>query len=231
MPEIRQKIISCPSGHYYDANKYSSCPYCSSGSFSQTTDPFADIGASAMSPTEIPSEAGSFSGTVYPGAAASTGGFMDTVPPDGVRGYDGGNFNSGMGQTTYVIPGDNNGATDEVLLPCVGWLVMVEGPHRGIDYRIHAGYNFIGRNTGDICIRGDDTISGEKDSSITYVYQTNKFYIAHEQGKNVLLVNNIPVMGGGAELHDYDIITIGTTKLIFVGLCGEKFSWEDKERS
>ena len=28
MAEIRQKIISCDKGHYYDANRYSQCPYC-----------------------------------------------------------------------------------------------------------------------------------------------------------------------------------------------------------
>lgn len=217
MPEIRQKIISCPSGHYYDANKYSSCPYCASGSFSQTTDPFAEIGGS--------SAGGDFAKTVYPGASA-TGGFSETLPPD--PSSIGGSYNSDMSKTTYVVPGDAGG--DEVLLPCVGWLVMVEGPCRGRDYRIHTGYNYIGRTSGDICITGDGTISGERDSSITYVYQTNKFYIAHEQGKNVLLVNNVPVMGSGTELHNFDVITLGTSKLIFVELCGDKFSWEDKER-
>lgn len=44
MAEIRQKIISCSQGHYYDANRYDSCPYCNSGSFSPTVDPFATPG-------------------------------------------------------------------------------------------------------------------------------------------------------------------------------------------
>ena len=43
MAEIRQKIISCPNGHYYDANRYADCPYCSTGGFSPTVDPFAGV--------------------------------------------------------------------------------------------------------------------------------------------------------------------------------------------
>ena len=86
-------------------------------------------------------------------------------------------------------------------------------------YRIHT-VNLAG---------GDNTISSSKDSNITYVAQTNKFYIAHEQGKNVLLVNDLPVIGGGTELKDYDHITIGTTELIFVALCSEKFRWDEKK--
>ena len=214
MPEVRQKIISCPSGHYYDANKYSSCPYCSSNSFSPTVDPFANV--NEMDPT------------IYADGSQTVPGndpFSPTVPPEAVD-----NYNDSMSNTIMIDPSNNKGSTQD-LLPCVGWLVVVEGPNRGADYRIHTGYNYIGRNTGDICIKGDDTISGEKDSSITYVHQTKSFWIAHEAGKNVLLVNNIPVIGGGMELHNYDIITIGTTKLVFLGLCGEKFSWEDKERS
>lgn len=28
------------------------------------------------------------------------------------------------------------------------------------------------------------------------------------------------------EVHSYDIIKIGTTKLMFVPLCGERFNWD-----
>ena len=49
-------------------------------------------------------------------------------------------------------------------------------------------------------------------------------------GKNVLLVNSMPVIGGSTLLHNYDRITIGTTQLIFVALCGEQFSWNSEER-
>lgn len=212
MAEIRQKIISCPKGHYYDANRYSGCPYCSTGSFSPTVDPFSTV---------------QNQGQGYEGAATAQeeyggnyGNFNPTESPVVMNAAS-----SAMSKTQFVDTSTPEGAP----IPVVGWLVAVEGPCRGTDYRIHTGYNYIGREVGDICIHGDNTISAEKDANVTYVPQTRKFYIAHELGKNVLLVNNLPVIGGGMEIQNYDLITIGTTKLLFVGLCGEKFSWGDKE--
>lgn len=227
MAEIRQKIISCSQGHYYDANRYSSCPYCSSNRFSPTIDPFAGGGASygatednggAAAP--VRDAGGSFSSTVAPNGGGpmgdACGRFDPTIDPNVVN-----RASERMGKTQFVDTSTPVG----VPAPVVGWLVAVEGPCRGTDYRIHTGYNYIGREAGDICIRGDSTISAEKDANVTYVPQTRQFYIAHELGKNVLLVNDLPVIGGGMQLHNYDRITIGTTQLIFVSLCGEQFSW------
>lgn len=200
MAEIRQKIVSCPQGHYYDANKYQSCPYCSAGNFSPTVDPFGVI----PEPPE--------------GAAVQGGGrtgFTPTMPPrvDAAERMD---------KTLFVDSSTPVGAP----APVVGWLVAIDGPMRGTDYRIHTGYNYIGRERGDIVIRGDATVSAEKDANVTYVSQTRRFYIAHEQGKNVLLVNDLPVIGGNTELNSYDIVTVGSTKLLFLALCGERFCWD-----
>lgn len=213
MAEIRQKIISCARGHYYDSNKYASCPYCSSGGFTPTIDPFAG-GAGVTPSTEGP-------GSMPGAAAAPYGNFGPTEDPMVAN-----RAVERMSKTQFVDISTPAGAP----VPVVGWLVAVEGPCRGTDYRIHTGYNYIGREVGDICIHGDNTISAEKDANVTYVPQTKRFYIAHELGKNVLLVNDLPVIGGSMELHNYDRITIGTTQLMFVGLCGEQFSWGEKEQ-
>lgn len=225
MAEIRQKIISCPEGHYYDANRYTSCPYCSSGGFSPTIDPFSQGDAppantSSPGPTAVPGGFGYGSGRGTEAAASvNYGNFAPTeAPPVKSR------VAESMSKTQFVDSSTPAGKA----APVVGWLTAITGSCRGTDYRIHTGYNYIGREAGDICIRGDNTISAEKDANVTYVPQTKKFYIAHELGKNVLLVNNLPVIGGSIELNTHDVITIGTTKLIFVALCGEKFSWGDE---
>lgn len=205
MAEIQQKIISCPKGHYYDANKYSECPLCASGAFPQTEDPFSPGNGGG---DRVPEPGGrDFDKTIDPPMLHKPG--------------------DDMNQTQFVDADTPAGAP----VPVVGWLVAVDGPCRGTDYRIHTGYNYIGREVGDICIKGDATISAEKDANVTYVPQTKRFYIAHELGKNVLLVNDLPVIGGGVELHNYDRITIGTTQLVFVGLCGEQFNWADGVKS
>ena len=62
-----------------------------------------------------------------------------------------------------------------------------------------------------------------------YIHSLLHFSTAHELGKNVLLVNGKPVIGGSTKLENYDRITIGTTQLVFVGLCGEQFVWGSEE--
>ena len=49
-------------------------------------------------------------------------------------------------------------------------------------------------------------------------------------GRNLIKVNGHAVLQAIA-IQNYDVISIGTTKLIFVGLCGEQFSWEKRDPS
>lgn len=210
------EIVFCPNcGEYYDGSKSGACPRCGGAKGFPPTQGVGGFGVT----TDVTGGAGSFPPTQDVSGAPS-GGFPPTQNITG-------NSSGRMGVTEMIFPGSSPDAP----APVVGWLVAVEGPCRGTDYRIHTGYNNIGRERGDICIRGDKTISAEKDSTITYVHQTRKFYIAHLQGKNVLLVNGIPAIGNGVELNSYDRISIGNTELIFIALCGEKFSWENREKT
>ncbi len=210
MAEVKQKIISCPNHHFYDANKYQSCPYCagSAGSFQPTADPY---GGATVPPTDNDLPAADI---------GYQGGY--TMPPEMMENPASG---SKMSRTVFVDDSTPTGVPS----PVVGWLVALAGPCRGTDYRLHTGYNYIGREYGDVVINGDMAISADKDSAIAYVAKLKRFYIAHEQGKNVLMVNDVPVMGGSTELHSHDRITIGNTQLIFIALCGDEFSWSDAE--
>ena len=234
MAELRQKIIQCPTcNQYFDSMSSPRCPYCyPTPDFKETMDPFADSvpnasgGSTAepfdttIAPDPVRAHApGGFDPTIAPAPVASNGGrgFDPTIAPGPVP------VSPEMSVTQYVDTDNNAGAPT----PVVGWLVAISGAAKGADYRIHTGYNDIGRKYGDIIIRDDKTISAEKDANVTYVEQTRKFYIAHVQGKNVLSVNDVPVIGGSTELKPYDIINIGSTKLLFIPLCGERFSWKD----
>lgn len=219
MAEVKQKIISCPNHHFYDANKYQSCPYCAggTGNFQPTIDPYSGsaVGGTAVGGATVPPTVGT-----VPGADVGYQG-GPTMPPEMMENPAAGK----MSQTVFVDDSTPTGVPS----PVVGWLVSLAGPCRGTDYRIHTGYNYIGREYGDVVINGDMAISADKDSAIAYVAKLKRFYIAHEQGKNVLMVNDVPVMGGSTELHSHDRITIGNTQLIFIALCGEEFSWSDAE--
>lgn len=228
MAEIHSKIINCTScGKYYDVAKQNKCPYCGAAApasnFSETID------------VDAPGAGGSINRTVDLDTVnnnAISGNFIKTLPPEDIENKN--DTLSGKFPKTEDVSlwdkDENDSArpsADKQIAPVVGWIVALTGPYKGTDYKVHAGYNDIGRETGDIVISGDNTISREKDANVTYVPQTNKYYIAHVQGKSVLTVNDAPVVGGTIELKAYDVITIGNTRLLFIPLCGSRFNWKD----
>ncbi len=155
--------------------------------------------------------------------------------------------NPGVGPTGAVDPFgfDNSGApfvenygeaTAPVSLggvegfsPVVGWLVCVDGPAEGTDYRIRAGYNYIGRSENmDICILGDNNIGRERHAMIAYDPQEKIYFFGPADGRSIVRKNDKMVMVP-TELAAYDIVRIGSTKLMFVPLCGEHFNWKDEQ--
>ena len=109
--------------------------------------------------------------------------------------------------------------------PVVGWLVCIEGGDKGRDYRIHAERNFIGRGENmDICIHNDDTISRESHAILSFDPRKNVFRIYPGESKGIVYLNDEEVTSATG-LKDYDLIELGTTKLMFISFCGERFKW------
>ena len=115
--------------------------------------------------------------------------------------------------------------------PVVGWLACVEGPSRGKSYTIRGGINAIGRGDRmDIVITGDRTISQENHAKISYSDRNNRFNLIPGEGRNIVYLNGEEVFAA-MPLQPYDLIDFGETKLLFVPLCGERFTWKkDEER-
>lgn len=109
--------------------------------------------------------------------------------------------------------------------PVVGWLVCVEGPDRGRDFRVHTERNFIGRAPNmDIAITGDDGISRENHAVLSYNPKRHVFRVAPGDGRGLVYLNDEEVLGA-MEIKPYDLIELGVTKLLFVPFCGERFTW------
>jgi hypothetical protein len=111
--------------------------------------------------------------------------------------------------------------------PVVGWLVCVEGPDRGRDYRIRSENNTIGRsNQVHICIAGDDSISRDKyAAAIAFEPHRAIFYLIPGEARGLAYLNG-EVAFSATQLKAYDKITIGRTVLLFIPLCGENFRWK-----
>ena len=222
--EIFTNLTSCPvCGNYYNADNHSQCPICSGAQAAQGSGSFGATEAPSFAQPASPA-ASSFSPTVSPDMAQpeppSVLAFGATQPVN----------NPHMAQaqsepfspTVSIMQAESGNASQTE--PVVGWLVCVEGAMRGNDYRIRAGYNYIGREIGDIHIRGDQTISRQRHAKIAYDAETHQYFFGPDEGRNLLRVNGKTIMVP-VELHNYDILTVGQTKLMFVGLCGEHFSW------
>lgn len=213
--EKKMRCTKC--GLYYDGSLYDICPHCyGRGSSGAET---VRVNASVTEAVKQTVRGYGVPPAVNAGARQSADGFTYTDMPAAQGGTQRVNYEEGSGRRT-VIAGQASSAA-----PVVGWLVVLEGSMKGTDFRLHTGYNYIGRDRGDICLHGDFAVSSEKDTSITYIAQNRMFAVSHEQGKNPPLLNNTPVLGNGAELFPYDVITVGETRLLFLPLCGEKFSW------
>lgn len=239
--EIR--MVKCPKCQaVYNEAMNMGCPQCagtvSRGTgFSKTVMPGIAV-QNPVQPTTPPS--GGFVGMTTPPAepnnvfAGNSGTFPKTAPPafvGTVNAQRTGTFSKTQPpsdgrfvHTQYI--GEN--VTVKADMRVTGWIVQIDGAHPGKEFRIHSGYNYIGRQEGDIKIEGDDYISSVKDSQIYYDAVSTAFYIAHANGANAVRVNNEPVISGSAKLKAYDILTIGKTRFVFVPLCSERFKWEDE---
>lgn len=132
------------------------------------------------------------------------------------------------GVTMPVTPINTQGGSVP-FQPVVGWLVCIDGPAKGRDYRIHGQYNYIGRGHHmDICISGDDCISADRAAVIAYDSVEKFFSFGPSMGHNVVRVNGKMLMNA-VVLNAYDQLTIGKTTLLFVPLCGERFDWNDEK--
>ena len=222
--EIFANLTTCPvCNNVYNAGNHSSCPFCAgstagTGSFAPTEAPDGattseNRGIGGFAPTEAPNAARPMA--VQP---------INATEPVHKAAYVRQGSEADLGQHTVSVDQleSKNGAPS--IEPVVGWLVCVEGAMRGNDYRIHSGYNYIGREIGDIHIRGDQTISRQRHARIAYDPTTHQYFFGPDEGRNLLRVNGKTIMVP-VELNNYDILTIGQTKLMFVGLCGDHFSW------
>jgi hypothetical protein len=110
--------------------------------------------------------------------------------------------------------------------PVVGWLVAIGGPEKGKDYRIRSENNTVGRGKDMyICISGDDSISRERHTVITFDPQRNAFHLSPGEGRGLVYLNGEAVLSH-KQLAPFDEILLGKTKLKFVPFCGDKFKWE-----
>ena len=200
---------TCSAGHVYDADQFPSCPYCNRNTraiqFGATAAP-AGYGA-----TTAPAGYGA-----APAERDDTIG--QTVMPEAIRRrMEQERDNRTVGEFKWKLGYE----------PVVGWLVCVEGPEGGKDYRLFGRINSIGRaEDNDVVLAQEHTVSQKNHVRIAYDAKHNNFQLIPGEGTNVTYLNDEPLYVP-QKLNAYDVLEMGDTKLIFVPLCSERFRWPE----
>ncbi len=203
------KLEKCSNGHFYDSDKYSSCPHCESGSQMETVSvssaPVIDstVTLGHTQPVEQHIKAADI---VQPAA------FND---PDDIKtvGY-------------FNIKSSKEKDDDIAVNPVVGWLVCVKGKHIGQDFRLKAGRNYIGRTEEmDVALTKEPSVSRSRHASIVYDPRGGLFIAQVGDSKELFYLNGKAVLSP-TEIKKNDIISVGDVDLMFIPFCDDAYKWE-----
>lgn len=249
------KLTKCENGHFYDAEKFSSCPHCSGGNAQggvgedkKTDCLMPNQGAARTDDFEVTRDG--LSAPDY-GRDGNQAGERVTVPfndwkrnfqaVDGIA--SGGAVNQDVrsdddeNKTVAYMNWQNADEKDKPQYinkavqqrsgqPVVGWLVCIKGSNYGNSFILFGGKNFIGRSSDmDICLAGDNTVARVKHAIIIYEPKERKFFAQPGESHELFYLNDSVVLNN-VELNDRDVISVGKTQLVFVPFCDERYGWE-----
>lgn len=186
-------VIECVNGHFYDSEKYITCPHCTEMQL-QKQEKIMD-----NERTKIEEYASLYVKEYY----------KDKMSED-------------QEYKTVGIYEESKKNTFENFVR--GWLVCTEGPMKGNDYRIHYGFNRIGRDhTNDIILENDFRISKEEHCCIVYEEKKNIFYIVPKE--NGIVIFNGQILKESKIIGTGDIILLGDSTLEFIAFCSNDKKW------
>ncbi len=198
----------CDNGHFYDDNRFSSCPYCQNGQGGGKTTPLG--GAFVQTGASDPGKTMAAPSGVTPSDIGKT-----MAAPAFRMAADAGKTVGIMQKKTGIDP-------------VVGFVIITEGPQRGVFYKLSSGRNFIGRASDqDVVLADDDTISREGHAIITYDAKHNAFFVSAGGSRGITYLND-KLVDSAEPLKAYDVIEVGKTSLVFLPLCGDKFTWKEE---
>lgn len=222
-------LIKCDAGHYYDGDKYASCPHCAKTNQEPApTIPAENKGEASMIMCQNGHYYDEKKYTSCPYCKQENRDLDTTVP---------------LNQESVSLAGIVKAARKTVFAdedatislsmtqkgtePVVGWLVCIQGEEFGKSYSLKSNKNFIGRSdSSDIIIKGDNSVSREKHAVIIYEPHEKIFIAQPGESRELYYLNNKVVLNNET-VQAYDILSIGKTKLLFIPLCGERFCWEE----
>ena len=206
----------CAMGHFYDGEKFQSCPHCESVRGGNPNETVSYDQPNGKDPVTV-----SIGGKPPQSAPPPPPPPPPPQPPQPVDdpktvGYFG-NF--------HQVPGV------EIVEPVVGWLVCTAGKRCGKDYRLKAGRNFIGRGPQmNIMLEDETSVSREAHAIVAYEPRQNIFIAQPGSGAELFYVNDNVVLSA-VQIKRNDRLQIGNVELMLIPCCDEVFKWEKKPQA
>jgi hypothetical protein len=113
--------------------------------------------------------------------------------------------------------------TQEGTRPVVGWLVCIDGPDRGKDFRLHAEKNFIGRDNGmDVCLARDEAVSRGRHAIVVFDPKKRNFWLYPGESQG-LVYHREELVNAPVQVGPYEVIEVGASKLVIVPFDTERY--------
>ncbi len=198
-------IIRCARGlHFFDNTKYDECPHC---------------GVKAKGNSAAASEMNDM---------VTMAQYNFDSSPESIQNV----FMGNQAQRQHVQMDIDDGRTIAYYSSLkgndfvTGWLVCVSGPEKGRDYRLHHGFNKIGRAYNmDVYIAEDMYISKDGHCSVVYDAKDNLFYLVPSNGCITYL--NGEVLQESTQIQSGDILHIGQSEFEFIAFCRGNRCWKE----
>lgn len=235
-------VVRCPKGHFYDDQRFSRCPHC--GILSE---PPGGAGAEKGKDGQNQSISGEkkkgLFGWLDREKTVAFHGEKAAVMDEGKTVAFGADKKeepnlSGEDHTVALRKISDDDQDDQKTIGffsgakgndfVTGWLVCVGGEEKGRDYRLHHGFNRVGRSFSmDVQVMEDPAISRECHCSVVYDDKANQFSLIPSHGAITYFQGRM--LGGPEILHSGDELCIGNSRFVFIPFCGEGRIWEKEE--
>jgi len=111
----------------------------------------------------------------------------------------------------------------------VAFLVCIAGKNLGDSYIVSEGRNYIASGAdADIRLDKDPEVSAECHAVVTYNPSNNKFTLSAGTGRGITYLNGEQI-DVSSDLNADDRIKVGSSELLFIPVCTDKFKWEPKD--
>lgn len=206
----------CDKGHFFDVDKFTSCPHCAGGARN------LEETIAILPDEDIKTEAISLSKEESNSKVESIGILARTVRQI-TESVEVNNEEDDAKTVRYY-------ETVSGIEPVVGWLICIDGEEKGVSFNLKGGRNFVGRSPKMDIVLKDSSVSRDKHAVILYEPKRREFIAQPGESRELFYLNDEVVLNFN-KLSPYDILQVGNTKLMFIPFCSERFSWEDEKGS